>query len=201
VGCTVKVERAVAVEDVVRSALREGIAVKQALLADLEVAGEIGSRLVDALAAGGKLVLFGNGGSAADAQHVAAELVNRFRRERGTLPAIALTADSSVLTSIGNDYSFEEVFARQVEALVGDGDVVVGLSTSGTSSNVCRGIEVAREKGAFTIGFTGQSGGRIASLADLCFRAPSEDTARIQEVHIAVWHALCDVVETTLFAS
>jgi D-sedoheptulose 7-phosphate isomerase len=149
---------------------------------------------------GGKLVLFGNGGSAADAQHVAAEFVSRFKRERAALPAIALTTDTSILTAIGNDYSFDRVFARQVRALMRPGDLAAGISTSGNSPDVLEGLVAARECGARTLGFTGERGGRLRDLADLCYHAPTEDTALIQQAHITVWHAICLVVEQDLFA-
>lgn len=158
----------------------------------------IADAISDALRAGGKLLLFGNGGSAADAQHVAAEFVSRFKLERPALPAIALTTDTSILTAIGNDYHFDRVFARQVQALARPGDVAVGISTSGNSPDVLNGLVAAHECGARTIGFTGQRGGRLRDLADLCFYAPSEDTALIQQAHIAAWHAICLVVEQDL---
>lgn len=158
----------------------------------------IASTVADALHAGHKLLLFGNGGSAAQAQHIAAEFVGRFRSERRALPAIALTTDTSILTAIANDYSFERVFARQVEALVQPGDVVVGLSTSGTSRNVIEGIEAATSRGARTIGFTGARPSPLAAMCQMSFIAPSESTARVQELHLTVWHIICDAVEQTL---
>lgn len=148
--------------------------------------------------AGGKLVLFGNGGSAADAQHVATEFVSRFKHERAALPAIALTTDTSALTAIGNDYHYDQVFARQVRALVRPGDMAVGISTSGTAASVLNGILAAHECGARTVGFTGERGGRLRDLADICYHAPSDDTALIQQAHITVWHAICLVVEQDL---
>lgn len=138
---------------------------------------------------------FGNGGSAADAQHLAAEFVNRFRRERRGLPSVALTTDSSVLTSISNDYGYDKVFSRQVEALSVEGDLLVGISTSGNSRNVYLALETAREMGVFTVAFTGQGGGDMAAMADLGLCIPSKDTARIQEGHILCGHMLCDWVE------
>lgn len=157
------------------------------------------TRIAEAISAtfrsGGKLVLFGNGGSAADAQHVAAEFVSRFKRERRALPAIALTTDTSILTAIGNDYHFDQVFARQVHALVRPGDLAAGISTSGNSPDVLSGILAARECGARTVGFTGERGGRLRDLADLCYHAPTDDTALAQQAHISVWHAICLVVE------
>lgn len=147
---------------------------------------------------GRKILLFGNGGSAADSQHIAAELVSRFRRERAALPAIALTTDTSILTAISNDYGFEEVFARQVEALGQEGDVVLGISTSGNSPNVLNAVRKAAEIGMKTVGFTGQDGGKLKECVDVCFRVPSQSTPHIQEVHIAVAHALCEVIEEAL---
>jgi D-sedoheptulose 7-phosphate isomerase len=137
----------------------------------------------------------GNGGSAADAQHLAAELVGRFQTERPGLPAVALTTDTSILTSVANDYGFEQVFARQVQALVRTGDIVIGISTSGNSPNVLRAIEAAKAKGAVTVGMTGQKGGHLAELCDLCLKVPSNVTARIQEAHILIGHILCQIVD------
>lgn len=150
---------------------------------------------VRALQSGGKLLTCGNGGSAADAQHFAAELTGRYRRERRPLPAIALTTDSSALTCIGNDYAFEDVFARQAQALVQSGDVLVGITTSGNSGNVVRALEVARQRGATTIALTGEAGGRAAEQADIALRAPSDRTAHIQELHILLIHVLCETID------
>ncbi|MCX6006831.1 MAG: D-sedoheptulose 7-phosphate isomerase [Chloroflexi bacterium] len=150
---------------------------------------------------GNKLMLCGNGGSAADAQHVAAELVNRFCLERSALPAIALTTDSSILTCIGNDSAFEHIFARQVEALARPGDVLVGISTSGRSANVLRALEAARARQVITVGFTGANGKEsMEPNCDYCLVVPSIDTARIQECHEFVLHVICGLVERTLFA-
>ena len=150
---------------------------------------------VDALERGNKLLICGNGGSAADAQHFAAELTGRYRRERRPLPAIALTTDSSAITCIGNDYAFEEVFARQVQALAQPGDVLVGITTSGRSANVVRALEAARGRGAFTVALTGEGGGPAAQSADVSLRAPSEHTAQIQEIHILLIHVLCETID------
>lgn len=169
-----------------------------ALDALIPVIAAVGRRMAESLRAGGKLLWMGNGGSAADSQHLAAELVGRFERERRALPAIALTTDSSVLTAVANDYGFETVFARQIQALCRPGDVVVGLSTSGNSPNVLAGIEAARALGAYTVGMTGREGGRLQSLADACLRVPSARTARIQEAHILIGHVLCDWIEASL---
>ena len=152
-------------------------------------------RITECLLAGNKVLWCGNGGSAADSQHLAAELVGRFRCPRRAFPSIALTADTSVLTAIANDWSYEEVFARQVETLGQPGDVLVGISTSGNSKNVCTALAKARQLGIFTVAMTGKNGGRMATIADVCLRVPSTDPARIQEVHILYGHMLCEWVE------
>ena len=147
---------------------------------------------------GNKILIFGNGGSAADAQHLAAEFVNRFKIERPPLAALALTTDTSILTSIANDYSFDDIFLKQIEALGSKGDIAWGLSTSGNSKNVIKAIDAANEKKLFSIASTGR-GGELANSAQLVFAVPSDDTARIQEAHITLGHILCDLVERTLF--
>lgn len=152
------------------------------------------------LEAGGKVLLFGNGGSAADAQHLAAEFVGRFAMERKALPAIALTTDSSILTAVGNDYGYEQVFVRQVQALGRANDVAIGISTSGKSPNVVEAIRVARAAGLRTFGLSGNDGGPLEEVAELSVVVPSRVTARIQECHIAVGHVLCELVEKALFA-
>jgi D-sedoheptulose 7-phosphate isomerase len=154
---------------------------------------------VQALKRGNKLLFAGNGGSAADAQHWAGELVSRFYYDRPGLPGIALTTDTSILTAIGNDYGYDYVFARQVEALGQQGDVLYAISTSGNSRNIVRAIEAARAKGVQVIGFTGQGGGQMAELCDLCFRVPSGETPRIQEGHEALGHMLCALIEAEMF--
>ena len=158
----------------------------------------VARRMAEVLRRGGKLLFFGNGGSAADAQHLAAEFVNRFLRDRGALAAIALTTDTSALTSIGNDLGFDQVFSRQVEALGRPGDLVVAISTSGHSPNVLRAVEAARRLGCVTVGFTGGSGGRLAKAVDEAFVVPSAETPRIQETHITLGHALCALVDDLL---
>lgn len=184
--------------------------VVRAILESVEVKTELAKRqgsiitqvaglLVGTFRLGGKVVFFGNGGSAADAQHVAGELVGRFLMKREALPAIALTTDTSILTSIGNDVSFDDVFARQVHALVQPGDVAVGISTSGTSINVINGLIAARQRRGTTVGFTGRSGGKLRDVADHVLCVPSDSTPRIQEAHITAWHAICEVVERELF--
>jgi len=155
--------------------------------------------LVKALSSGHKLLLLGNGGSAADAQHFAAEIVGRFRLERRGLPAIALSTDTSILTAIGNDYGFEAIFRRQVEALAVAGDVVIGISTSGSSKNIVAALSLAREMGCSTIGLLGRDGGTIKDLVDLDLTIPSQDTPRVQEGHITIIHILCDLIEKGLF--
>jgi D-sedoheptulose 7-phosphate isomerase len=147
------------------------------------------------LAAGGKLLIAGNGGSAADAQHIAAELTGRFLRERKPLPALALHANSSALTAIGNDYGYEHVFARELAAHARPGDVLLAISTSGGSKNILRAIEEARQKRVAVIGMTGESGGAMRAACDLCLCVPSKSTARIQEMHILIGHTICELLE------
>ncbi|MBF0178002.1 MAG: D-sedoheptulose 7-phosphate isomerase [Magnetococcales bacterium] len=151
-----------------------------------------------AVRGGGKILWMGNGGSAADSQHLAAELVGRFSRERRALASVALTTDTSILTALGNDYGFDTIFARQVEALYRPGDVVIGISTSGNSPNILAGVATARSLGAFTIGFSGHEGGRLRDAVDLCLTVPARVTARIQEGHILLGHLLCDWVEASV---
>jgi len=158
-------------------------------------------RIVHCYRTGGKVLIFGNGGSAADAQHFAGELVSRFYFDRPGLSAFALTTDTSVLTAIGNDYGYDYVFARQVEASAKAGDIVIGISTSGNSPNVLRGFAAAQKIGAFTIGLTGNSGGAMKALCELCICAPSSSTPRIQECHLVIEHAICAQVEAILFGS
>ncbi|MFZ5649811.1 MAG: D-sedoheptulose-7-phosphate isomerase [Bacillota bacterium] len=144
---------------------------------------------------GNTIYFLGNGGSAADCQHMAAELVGRFKKERRGLPAVALTTDTSILTALGNDYGFEEIFTRQVEALVKPGDLVVGISTSGNSPNVVKALQLAKEKGALTVGLTGRHGGKLGNVCDLCIKVPSDVTARIQEAHILIGHIVCEMID------
>ncbi len=172
----------------------------RALGRDAGTLERIASRIAECLRSGGTVYLCGNGGSAADAQHVAAEFTGRFSRERAPLPAEALTANTSAITAIGNDYGFEEVFARQVKARVKKGDVLAGISTSGESENVLRAVHEARELGAFTVGFTGGRDSRLAGACELCLRVRSENTARVQEAHILAWHVVCGMVEESLRA-
>lgn len=157
---------------------------------------EVGARLRQCIQQGGKVLLCGNGGSAADSQHIAAEIVGRFKKERKGLPAIALTTDTSILTSVGNDYGYDYIFARQVEALCRPEDVLIGLTTSGNSANVVRAIEAANSIGATTIGMTGGSGGKLNALCRHNIVVPSSVTARIQEAHIFIGHCLCEILES-----
>ncbi len=183
--------------------IRASLAVKEGLLAP-EPLAEITSAATlvgGALRDGRKLLIFGNGGSAADAEHIAGEFVGRFVAERRALPAIALSVSTSVLTAIANDYSFEDVFARQVEALGQPGDVAFGLSTSGTSENVVAGLRAARERGLRTLGLTGRGGGTVIEFADVCVRVPADDTPRIQEGHLLVAHIVCEVAEREIVAA
>ena len=187
------------IEERIAAELEESVAVKRRVLAEeTATVAAIAEAIIGGLKSGKKIVLFGNGGSAADSQHIAAELVGRFRRERRALAAVALTTDTSILTSIANDDAFENVFARQIEAIGEEGDIAIGISTSGTSPNVLNALRTARRMGLTTVGFTGESGGGVRDVVDLCFRVPSGSTPRIQEAHIAVAHAICDVVEEAL---
>jgi D-sedoheptulose 7-phosphate isomerase len=154
--------------------------------------------MIEALRSGGKIMLCGNGGSAADAQHLAAELMGRYLRDRQPLPALALTVDTSALTAIANDYSYDDVFARQLRGIGRKGDLLVGISTSGNSGNVVKAVEAAKAMGIATIALTGEGGGRLAALADLAIRVPAQRTNAIQEMHIAIGHILCGIVEDTL---
>jgi D-sedoheptulose 7-phosphate isomerase len=165
------------------------------LEATREPFAHLASACIDSLAKGGKILFCGNGGSAADAQHLAAELVVRYRRNRKALAAVALTTDTSTLTACANDFSYDEIFSRQVEALARPGDVLIGISTSGKSPNVLKALEAARAVGCLAAGFAGRDGGPMVQATDLLLVVPSETTARIQEMHILLGHALCDVIE------
>lgn len=180
---------------VFHNAITEHLAVIEGIFAQQTILERIARELSRAILDGKKVLWCGNGGSAADSQHLAAELMGRFRRERRGLPSIALTTDTSILTAIGNDYGYEKVFERQVEALCSVGDVVVGISTSGNSRNVCAALEAAKQSGAFTVALTGATGGQMGKIADASVYIPSKDTARIQEGHILCGHMLCDWVE------
>lgn len=186
-------------KDIVMNILEESIRVKENFVknhADLIV--KAAERIAACIASGHKVLIFGNGGSAADAQHIAAEFVNRFQIERPPLAALALTTDTSVITSIGNDYTFNDIFVKQIRALGRKDDIAVGISTSGNSENVVRAVEAAKDMGLFTIGFTGR-GGRLADCGDMIFYVESDVTARIQESHITLGHMLCDLTDRILF--
>lgn len=174
---------------------------EQTVLQSAQLINDLAACIIECFQRGNKVMLCGNGGSAADAQHVAAEFINRFRFDRGPLPAIALTTDSSVLTCIGNDSAFENIFSRQVEAFANSGDILVGISTSGGSANVLKALEAAKARNIITIGFTGEEGKeKMGGKCDYCLIIPSSDTARIQECHEFVWHVVCGIVEKTIFS-
>jgi len=160
---------------------------------------EVGNKLIEIYKNGNKLLIAGNGGSAADAQHIAGELVSKFYFDRPALPAIALTTDTSIITAIGNDYGYEKLFSRQIKANSVKGDAFLGISTSGNSKNIIEGLKVAKEKGLLTIGLTGESGGKMKELCDYCICIPSNETPRIQESHILIGHILCSVIEEAIF--
>ena len=186
-------------QDKIRACIAESIAVKQAALDKNLVSVEKAARaLIAAIKNGGKILLCGNGGSAADSQHIAAEFIGRFQKERKSLPAIALTTDSSIITSLANDYGFDVVFSRQVEGLGKKGDVLLGISTSGNSPNVVKAVEQAQKMDIVTMAMTGRDGGKLAKIVDIAIVVPSAKTARIQESHIAIAHAICEVVEDEL---
>jgi len=178
------------------------LAVKQRILDDsglMQRVTHMGHLLIDCYLAGNKILIAGNGGSAADAQHIAAEFVSRFNFDRPGLPALALTTDTSILTAVGNDYGYEYLFRRQIEANGQAGDVFLGISTSGNSPNILQALQAARDKGMTTFGLTGETGGRMLALCDHCLCVPSTDTPRIQEAHILIGHTLCAMVELALF--
>jgi len=182
--------------------IEASIATKQSLLSSLEVVltiAKVSEILVYALKQGNKALLFGNGGSAADAQHIAAELVGRFAFDRPALPALALSVNSSCVTAIGNDYGFDRVFSRQLEALARPGDIAIGISTSGNSQNIIHAMSAARKMGLLTIALTGSTGGDLRKSVDHCIRVPSNETPRIQECHILIGHIVSELVEREIF--
>jgi D-sedoheptulose 7-phosphate isomerase len=182
-------------EDLFRSTFTETIALHERVKAVPGPVLEAAETIVHALKDQRKLLLFGNGGSAADAQHVAAEFIGRFQRERNALAAVALTADSSIVTAVGNDYGFDLVFTRQIEALGREGDVALGISTSGRSTNVVQALKAARRRQLTAIALTGRDGGPVGAAADIHINVPSDSTARVQEVHRTLLHVICDLVE------
>jgi D-sedoheptulose 7-phosphate isomerase len=187
--------------DLVRARLQDAIAVKQAMLDDvvLDQVVQIAGVIVETLRNGGKVIFFGNGGSSMDAGHLAAELTGRYGYDRPGLAAFSISDSTAALTAIGNDYSYEDVFSRQVLALGRPGDVVVGLTTSGNSGNVVRALAVAQEAGMVTVALTSRSGGRVADIARFCVRVPSDDTPRVQEACLHLGHSICEIVESTMF--
>ena len=185
----------------IKKMLKDGINAKESFLSDdsaLAAISEAADMIVSCYKKEGKVLAFGNGGSAADSQHLAAELVVRFERERKALPCIALTTDTSILTAAANDYDFDSVFSRQVEALATATDVVFAISTSGVSPNVMKGVKAARKKGASVVALTGRDGGQLAKEADISIVARCDNTARIQEIHVTVIHILCKLIEDAL---
>jgi D-sedoheptulose 7-phosphate isomerase len=190
------------VEDAVARYLRDSCAVLERAADDAQLRrslAAIADCMTRTFRAGGKVLLAGNGGSAADAQHIAAEFLSRFKLDRSPLPAIALTTDSSVLTAIGNDYGYDKVFERQILGLGAAGDVFIAISTSGRSPNILRAITAAKEKQLVVVGFTGNAGGEMKSCCDICLRAPSDSTPLIQQIHITAAHIICGLVEARLF--
>jgi D-sedoheptulose 7-phosphate isomerase len=185
--------------DIITTILEDSIRIKrQAVMEQMDALIAAADMLVTCVASGHKILLFGNGGSAADAQHLAAEFINRFQIERHPLPALALTTDTSVITSIGNDYAFDQIFEKQIQALGKRDDVAWGISTSGNSPNVLAGLRAARERGMRCLGMTGQ-GGALVDASDLALTVPTATTARVQETHIIMGHILCQLVDQTLF--
>ena len=182
-------------KDIIENEFNEHIKVANSIHCMTDAVAISAQICIDCLKNGGKILLFGNGGSAADAQHIAAELVGRYKTSRKGLPAIALTTDSSALTSIGNDFGYEHVFDRQLEALAKKGDVVIGISTSGKSQNVINGLKLASKLECVTIGFSGKNGGEMNNICDINLIAPSEDTPRIQEMHIIIGHTICHLID------
>jgi D-sedoheptulose 7-phosphate isomerase len=186
----------------IKRQIEESVKVKRLILEDEKILKSIKESAYlccEALREGNKILFAGNGGSAADAQHLAGELVNRFGFKRPGLAAIAITTDTSILTSISNDYGFEKLFARQIEAIGKKGDILCSFSTSGNSPNIIEGMKEARKKGLINIGFTGRSGGMMKDACDICLNIPSDETPRIQEAHILIGHIICSIIEISLF--
>lgn len=189
-------------KEIIRNDIERSIAVKSAILNDENILSQIefvAQKMISAYQTKKKVMFAGNGGSAADAQHLAAELVNRFCFDHIGLPALALSTDSSIVTSIGNDYGYDFLFSRQIAAQGCEGDIFVGISTSGNSENIVKAIKTSKEKKIFSVGLTGGNGGKMAELCDICIIVPSKETARIQEAHIMIGHILCGIIENALF--
>lgn len=186
--------------EIVIKELKESADIKRMIAQNLsDVIANAAKIVIDAYKGSGKVLLIGNGGSAADAQHIAAELVGRFKLERIGLPAIALSTNTSILTALSNDYEYDTVFSRQLEALANDNDVLIAITTSGTSPNILKAVKVARSKSVKVIGLTGRNGGKLKDMADLTIIVPSNNTPRIQEAHITIGHIICEIVEKELF--
>lgn len=187
-------------KDIITKSYKDSINVKEAFFKqNLPLIMQTAEVIADAFKAGNKLLLCGNGGSAADAQHLAAEFVNRFMIERPPLPAVALSTDTSILTSVGNDYSFDQIFLKQIKAIGKEGDVLLAISTSGESKNVIMAVKTARDMGIRTIGLTGKSGGKMAKMVEILLNVDSNITARVQEVHITIGHIICELIDHILF--
>jgi D-sedoheptulose 7-phosphate isomerase len=184
--------------NIIQNAIKQSIDVISKIELDSKKIIKIVNQIINSIENGNKVILFGNGGSAADAQHIAAELIGRYLLERNSYPAIALTTDTSALTAIGNDYSFEDIFSRQCQGLVNKGDIVIGISTSGNSENVRKGLELSNKKGALTIGLLGNNGGKIKDIVDIDISIESKLTPRIQEAHRVIYHIICQMVEEEL---
>lgn len=190
--------------DYIKSHIRSSIDVKEAILADeelLQLIEQVAAKVIEVYQNGNKILLAGNGGSAADAQHIAGEFVSRFYFDRPGLPSIALTTDTSIMTAIGNDYGYDHLFSRQLEANGVAGDMFIGISTSGNSPNVIRALGMCKEKDIISVGLTGETGGKMDGLCDYCIKVPSSETPRIQEAHILIGHIICAVVEEAIFGS
>lgn len=189
-------------EKMIIDRINKSIEVKKNILRDNDLLKKIdliSQAIIKAYRSNKKVILFGNGGSAADAQHLVGELMNKFYFDRKSLPAIALTVNTSILTAIGNDYSFDQIFSKQLEGIGDEGDIAIGISTSGNSKNVIEGLRFSKRNNLFTIGFTGKNGGKINTIVDICINVPSDDTPRIQEAHIMIGHIICGIVESELF--
>jgi len=189
-------------EKMIIDRINNSIEVKKNILRDNNLVKKIdliSQAIIKTYKSNKKVILFGNGGSAADAQHLVGELVNKFYFDRKSLPAIALTVNTSILTAIGNDYSFDQIFSKQLEGIGDEGDIAIGISTSGNSKNIIEGLNFAKKNKLFTIGFSGRNGGKINNIVDVCINVPSDDTPRIQEAHIMIGHIICEIVEKELF--
>ena len=188
-------------QSLIETAIRDGIALHQRLLDELvPLTNQVAEMCLQTFERGGRIFFAGNGGSAAEAQHIATEFVVRFKHKRRSLPVIALTTDTSIITATGNDFDFDQIFARQVEALVRPNDMFVGLSTSGNSPNISEAVKEAHKHGATTVGFTGNRKGPLVDLVDLAVEIPSSDTQRIQEAHLVLWHIICELVDVAVAA-